>query len=243
MDFKNLNIMVGIAALFSTVSLTPYASQIEEQKQHNESISHEKQINKTTYTILTSVNDIISKKYEFFKEYESYAHMIMMNSNSDKFLTNDIANNFVIFMIPHHEAAIISSLGVIEYTKDSKVKSLAEEIVKSQKKEVIQMQNLLKSGDLRGNNNPEFKITLEKIMSEMMKDMSIYKSNSNTSKDITTSYLKNMIIHHNGAIKMAQAYLEQGKNQILLNMCENIISSQENEIKKMNELLKNINKN
>lgn len=238
MDFKNLNIMVGIAALFSTVSLTPYASQLEEHKQHGETISHENPVTKTTYNVLTSVNDIIPKNFKYFSEYEHFAHMIMSSSSLDKFLTDDIGNNFVVFMIPHHEAALITSLGVINYTQDSSVKLLAEQIVKAQKKEIIDMQTLLKSGDLRGNNNPEFKMTMKKIMDQMMKNMSMYQSKSNDSKAVTNSYLKNMIVHHKAAIEMAQAYVKQGKNSELLKICNDIISSQQAEIEEMTKILK-----
>ena len=57
-------------------------------------------------------------------------------------------------------------------------------------------------------------------------------------EESTRIYLQNMIIHHEGAIKMAQAYLKTGKNPKLLEMCKNIVKNQQDEINQMQKFLK-----
>lgn len=52
-------------------------------------------------------------------------------------------------MIPHHSMAILMSEKIKDKTKDQEIKELADEIIQSQQKEIIQMTNILN----RTNNN------------------------------------------------------------------------------------------
>lgn len=240
MDFKNINIMVGIAALFSTVSLNSYSNDLKDshlQKMLNYEIKSDSKI----YTVLTPLKDIIPQNLKGFKEYDEYAHSLMMSNSSQIFLTKDVGNNFVIYMIPHHEAAVISSIGVLKYTQNTEVKNLADRIVQAQEKEVKVMQKLLESGELRGNDNEKFLSKMKKIMIKMMKSMKPYNGQINNSKEITRHYLENMIIHHEGAVSMAKEYLRLGKNKELIRISNGIILSQEEEIKEMKQILKKAN--
>ena len=240
MDFKNINIMVGIAALFSTVSLNSYSNDLNDshlQKMLNYEIKSDSKI----YTVLTPLKDVIPQNLKGFKEYDEYAHSLMMSNSSQVFLTKDVGNNFVIYMIPHHEAAIISSIGVLKYTQNTEVKNLADRIVCAQEKEVDFMQKLLESGELRGNDNEKFLPKMKKIMIKMMKSMKSYDGQANNAEEITRSYLQNMIIHHEGAVNMAKEYLKFGKNKELIKMSNGIILSQDEEIKEMKQILKKAN--
>lgn len=240
MDFKNINIMVGIAALFSTVSLNSYSNDLNDshlQKMLNYEVKSDSKI----YTVLTPLKDIIPQNLKGFKEYDEYAHSLMMSNSSQIFLTKDVGNNFVIYMIPHHEAAIITSVGVLKYTQNTEVKNLADRIIRAQEREVGVMQKLLESGELRGNDNEKFLPKMKKIMIKMMKSMNSYNGQLNNAKDITKCYLQNMIIHHEGAVSMAKEYLKFGKNKELIKMSNGIVLSQEEEIKEMKEILKKAN--
>lgn len=240
MDFKNINIMVGIAALFSTVSLNSYSNDLNDshlQKMLNYEVKSDSKI----YTVLTPLKDIIPQNLKGFKEYDEYAHSLMMSNSSQIFLTKDVGNNFVIYMIPHHEAAIITSVGVLKYTQNTEVKNLADRIIRAQEREVGVMQKLLESGELRGNDNEKFLPKMKKIMIKMMKSMNSYNGQLNNAKDITKCYLQNMIIHHEGAVSMAKEYLKFGKNKELIKISNGIVLSQEEEIKEMKEILKKAN--
>ena len=240
MDFKNINIMVGIAALFSTVSLNSPGSDLNENHSHKMS-NYEIKSDSKIYTVLTPLKDIIPQNLRGFKEYDEYAHSLMMSNSSQIFLTKDVGNNFVIYMIPHHEAAIITSIGVIKYTQNLEVKNLANRIIHAQEKEVEFMQKLLEAGELRGNDNAQFLEKMKKIMIKMMKNMKPYGDQNNNSEEITKHYLENMIIHHEGAVSMAKDYLKYGKNQELIKMSQKIILSQDEEIKEMKKILKKAN--
>lgn len=61
-------------------------------------------------------------------------------------LTGDADKDFMHMMIPHHQGAIIMAESVLKHGKDPKIKKLANEIIKAQKKEIAQMQDWLKNG-------------------------------------------------------------------------------------------------
>ena len=240
MDFKNINIMVGIAALFSTVSLNSLGNDVNENHLHNVSNYEVKSDNKI-YTVLTPLKSIIPQNLKNFKEYEKYGHSLMMSNSSHIFLTKDVGNNFVIYMIPHHEAAVITSIGILKYTQNLKVRNLAEKIIHSQEKEIEIMQKLLETGELRGNDNSQFLDKMKKIMMKMMKNMKNSENQIKSPENPTEEYLNGMIVHHEGAVEMAKEYLKYGKNSKLLELSQNIILTQQNEIKEMKELLKKAN--
>lgn len=237
-DFKNINIMVGIAAIFSTVSINSYGDGVKEiskiQKERKYRLESEEKI----YSVLTPIEKVVPENFRGYKEYDEYAHSLMMSTSSQIFLTNDVGNNFVIYMIPHHEAAIVSSIGVLKYTVDGKIKELAERIIEVQKKEVEMMQTLLEEGELRGNENTEFLKKIQNINMEKM-NVDFYNSLGNNSEDISEYYLRSMIPHHEIALEMAKEYLKYGSNQELIKLAQKILLAQEEEIKEIEILLKN----
>lgn len=237
-DFKNINIMVGVAALFSTVSINSYGDGLKEvskvQKERKYKLESEEKI----YSVLTPLEKVVPDNLRGYKEYDEYAHSLMMSNSSQIFLTNDVGNNFVIYMIPHHEAAIVSSIGVLRYTTNPKVKELAERVVKIQKNEVQIMQNLLEQGELRGNENSEFLKKIQKLNEQKM-DMKFYELLGNDSENVSEHYLKSMIPHHQLALEMAREYLRYGSNEELIKLAQKILLTQEEEIKEIELLLKN----
>ena len=46
-----------------------------------------------------------------------------------------------------------------------------------------------------------------------------------------------MIVHHEGAIEMAEAYIKVGKNPKLLKICNDILKTQGKEIEQMQKML------
>ncbi|MGL5902345.1 MAG: DUF305 domain-containing protein [Cetobacterium sp.] len=239
MDFKNINIMVGIAALFSTVSLESYGMD-KHTKIHKEE-KYNLESKSKVYTILTPVENIVPENLKGYKEYNEYAHSLMMSNSSQVFLTKDIGNNFVIYMIPHHEAAIIESSAVLKYSTNEEVKELAERIISTQEKEVQIMQDLFQNKELVGDENSEYLKKLQTINMTMMKNMKFYDSTRNNPEDVTEHYLKNMIHHHEGALKMAKEYIKYGNNEKLKKLSYSIILGQEEEIKEIKRILKKAN--
>ena len=189
------------------------------------------------FDVMAPVDVLTRQKFRTYSEYEKYAHDIMMGDNS-AYLTTDTGNIFAVYMTLHHEAAIITSSGIKDITADPKVADLAGRIIKAQSIEVQEMQDLIKSDTLTGNDSAVFQKNMETIMSNMMKKMDI-PSGKLTPDQATQVFLENMIVHHEGAVEMAKAYLKTGKNKKLLNIAKNILATQPGEIKEMQSLLKN----
>ncbi|MGL5000670.1 MAG: DUF305 domain-containing protein [Cetobacterium sp.] len=241
MDFKNINILVGIAALFSTATIKSYGVDHSSHKDMDKDKKYKIESKSKVYTVLTPIKNVIPGNLRGYKEYDEYAHNLMMSNSSQIFLTKDVGNNFAIYMIPHHEAAIVSSIGLLKYTENEELKSFAKRIIEAQEKEVELMQTLLQNGELRGDDNQEYLKKMQKINLTMMKNMKFYNESLNNENKIILHYLKNMIYHHKGALEMAKEYLKYGKNEELIKLSHAIILAQDEEIKEMENMLKKAN--
>ena len=66
-----------------------------------------------------------------------------------------------------------------------------------------------------------------------MQDMDDVMKSMTPSGDPNTDFVMMMILHHQAAVDMAEAYLKYGKDPLLTQMAKNIIASQKKEIKEM----------
>ncbi|MCS5421590.1 MULTISPECIES: DUF305 domain-containing protein [Psychrilyobacter] len=187
--------------------------------------------------VFTPVEEFLNLKLDNYKDYEVYGHRVMMTDNS-KYITKNTGNIFMNYMIPHHEGAIITAQGIIAITEDEELKNLCEGIVAAQVREVKEMQELLSSKRLIDNEVKDFEQLMSKSMDEMMAGMVIPEDDLNK-EEAEYLFLSNMIVHHRGAVKMAEEYLKAGKNETLLEMNKHIVITQKEEIKIMERLLKN----
>ncbi|KND48016.1 MAG: hypothetical protein AB201_00240 [Parcubacteria bacterium C7867-006] len=75
-------------------------------------------------------------------------------------------------------------------------------------------------------------------MSGMMDDMML-GLNGKTGDDFDKAFLSEMIVHHQGAVLMAQSALQNAKHQEIKDLSTNIITAQNKEILQMQEWYKN----
>lgn len=73
--------------------------------------------------------------------------------------------------------------------------------------------------------------------SSMQKDMDgmMQVLNGKSSDEFDRAFLSEMIVHHQGAVHMAQAALQNAKHQEIKDLAQNIISAQNDEIQKMQD--------
>ncbi len=73
-------------------------------------------------------------------------------------------------------------------------------------------------------------MTMESTMDDMMTNLK-----GKTGAEFDKAFLSEMIMHHEGAVVMAQAVLTTSKRLELIQLAKNIISAQTTEIKMMND--------
>ena len=144
---------------------------------------------------------------------------------------NPIDRAFIADMIPHHESAVQMAAIAQRRGSSAFVKQLAEDIVRTQTAEIATMrardQALAAAGVTRGSLG----------MSAQMMGMDHDASSLNSAKPFDAAFLRMMIPHHQGAVVMANAEIERGKDVKLKALARDIISAQQREIRAMRERL------
>jgi uncharacterized protein (DUF305 family) len=133
--------------------------------------------------------------------------------------------SFIAEMIPHHEEAITSSQELLKVTKTPEVRSLAENIIAAQEKEVADMKAWYREwfGEEyapTGNYKP--------MMSSI---------EGKTAEEAEHSYLMEMIVHHEAAVVMAKKILPIAEHEEIKTLGDAIVKTQNQEIETMESLL------
>lgn len=132
---------------------------------------------------------------------------------------------FIEGMIPHHEEAVTSSEELLKVATTPEVKKLATDIITAQKKEIADMKAWYKAWF-----GTDYKDTgAYKPMMQSVKGLQ--------AKDAEASYLRDMIMHHQAAVAMAQKIVPLAEHEELKVLGDNIIKTQNAEITTMQGLL------
>lgn len=151
-------------------------------------------------------------------------------------LLDSISYNFIVQMIPHHQAAIQMSKNIRRYTDDSQIAEIAENIISTQEKSIHDMLSIQKSCRCCRNCRRElcsYQNELYPIFDTMFERM----ANARSTQQINCNFLREMIPHHEGAVQMSCLTLSQQICPQLIPILEAIIREQEQGIQQMKELL------
>ncbi|MGR6997027.1 DUF305 domain-containing protein [Yinghuangia aomiensis] len=153
---------------------------------------------------------------------------------------------FAQMMIPHHEQAVDMAKVVLAKSANADVKKLATAIEAAQAPEIAQMKGWLAAwgrpaampstggtGGMGGMSGMDHGTGTDGMMSDA--DMQKFRAASGTELD--TQFLRMMIVHHNGAIKMAEDELAKGVNADARKLAEAVKTSQSAEVQQMQQLL------
>jgi len=139
---------------------------------------------------------------------------------------------FTMMMIPHHEQAVeMADMILAKDGIDERVVTLAEDIKAAQGPEIELMESWLDDwgtpmGDMDGMDH-----------GGMMSDTDMQALEDATGAEASRLFLEQMIVHHEGAIEMAQDEVDNGQNPDVITLAENIIASQTTEIATMEDIL------
>lgn len=139
---------------------------------------------------------------------------------------------FTMMMIPHHQQAVeMADMILAKDGIDERVLTLAEQIKAAQGPEIELMESWLDEwgtpmGDMDGMDH-----------GGMMSDTDMQALEDATGAEASRLFLEQMIVHHQGAIEMAQDEVDNGQNPDVITLAENIIASQTTEISTMEDIL------
>lgn len=147
---------------------------------------------------------------------------------------------FAAMMIPHHEQAVeMSDMILGKADVDPRVLDLAQQIKDAQGPEIELMQSWLEDWGMAGAGDMDGMDGMghgDGMMSE--DDMAALDAAQGA--EAARLFLEQMIVHHKGAIEMAEAQLEDGSNPEVIALAQSIIESQTAEISTMQDLLTEI---
>ena len=151
-------------------------------------------------------------------------HTMMMEMEAMP-MTNDPDIDFAKMMIMHHEGAIEMANYELENGNNTAMKATAQQIITAQQQEIMEMQQIV-SGLADDENDMDFSMELMMSMDKMDRtaDAQVFTGNADS------DFAKLMIVHHQGALDNASAYLHHGSNPELTAMAQMMIDMQTQEI-------------
>jgi uncharacterized protein (DUF305 family) len=136
---------------------------------------------------------------------------------------NDI--DFATMMIEHHKGAVQMSKVELAKGNNAELKAFAQKVIDDQNREIKLMEEAISTAPKTASkNSADFQKALNSSMIAMMTDTTA------SYNDIDKDFAAQMIPHHQSAVDMAKAYLDFGQDASFRTLCQNIISSQTEEI-------------
>lgn len=155
-------------------------------------------------------------------------------------LSQSISHNFILQMIPHHQAAIEMSKNILRYTTNIPLQNIAASIIKEQTQSIKNMRAIeCACSDVH---NTEKSVHLyQQQVDKILKTMFTGMGNAPEINRINCDFMYEMIPHHQGAVSLSKHALQFDICPGLKPILQSIITSQEKGIKQMNSLLKFMN--
>lgn len=175
----------------------------------------------------------------YVKEYKEILKRMICGMTNAK-LTDSISHNFIVQMIPHHQAAIEMSNNILKYTENEKLISIAKNIISEQTKSIEDMQDIQDGCSCHINTCCKINAYQSKV-SQIMKTMFSEMGRAYIDNYIDCDFMREMIPHHMGAIKMSKNALQYKICDELKPILDAIISSQEEGVCQMKNLLSELN--
>ena len=151
-------------------------------------------------------------------------------------LNQSISHNFVVQMIPHHKAAIQMSNNILRFTENSAVRRIAQRIIEGQTQGISQMEEALSICNQL--TNPQMDLRLyQRRMDLIYREMYAKMGCTPESNALAAIFMREMIPHHQGAIRMAENALKYDVCTELVPILRSIITQQRQGVAQMRGLL------
>ena len=171
---------------------------------------------------------------------ESTPTQSTVSSNvTEDFNTADVM--FAQMMVPHHVQAVeMSDVILTKDGIDPRVITLAEEIKAAQQPEIDALNGMLETWGIPAAPMDSMDMGHGGQMDGMMTEEDMAALDATTGTEASRLFLEQMIVHHEGAIEMAQMEVASGINPDAVAMAQTIIDAQNVEIETMREILQSL---
>lgn len=146
---------------------------------------------------------------------------------------------FIDGMVLHHQGAIAMAEQVLEKSERPELKQLAEEIIAAQQQEISQMQQWRQAWYPTAAATPMmYDAAMGHMMpmsAEMAAAMKMDVGLGQADDQFDQRFLTAMIVHHEGALVMAEQALERSDRAELQQLAQAILASQQAEIEQMRQ--------
>lgn len=165
---------------------------------------------------------------------DDVAAVVEDSSISGNAFANDADMAFAQNMIPHHSQAVDMAILAEGRTENPEILDLAERIRAAQDPEIQQMRAW--QAEWGGEDMPDEMEGMDHGQSGMMDDEEMAALMDANGGDFDRLFAEMMIRHHEGAIAMAQAVIDEGADPDVRALAEAIISAQTAEIEEMRDM-------
>lgn len=184
---------------------------------------------------MNSTNQFSNVTTTYLNTYQSILDE-MIQSMTQANLTNSISYNFIVQIIPHHRAAIQMSKNLLNYTTNIPLQNIALQIIRDQTKSMENMLQIQSQCQSLTNTQQDLYL-FQRRMNQVMHMMFFEMENARSTNQINADFIREMIPHHEGAVKMSENALQYEICSELKPILEAIITSQEKGIAQMQYLL------
>ena len=159
----------------------------------------------------------------------------MIDGMTDAKLTDSISHNFIVQMLPHHEAAVRMSENLLRYTTNIELQNIALGIIREQTESIENMQRILRrcSGE---RDQRQCSYRYSRKTEEIMRAMFTRMRDTDITNSIDCNFIREMIPHHIGAVCMCENALKYKVCGGLRPILRSIISSQRRGIAQLRRL-------
>lgn len=168
---------------------------------------------------------------------EKYYHILdqMIKSMEGARLKDSISYNFIVQMVPHHMAAIEMSENLLAYCSIPELKEIAEGIITEQTRGIGDMLEIEEECERCQNTHCQLNRFQGRI-NQIKQLMFFQMRHAYADNNISCNFIREMIPHHMGAVRMSKTALEYELCPGLVPILQSIITSQEHGILQMREL-------
>lgn len=151
-------------------------------------------------------------------------------------LNQSISHNFIVQMVPHHRAAIQMSTNILRFAENSAVRRMAQRIIDQQTQGIGQLEDALTACNQL--TNPQMDLRLyQRRMDLIYREMYSRMGSAPESNALAAIYMREMIPHHQGAVRMAENALKYDICTELVPILRSIVIQQKQEVAQMRSLL------